>query len=329
MQNSLFEQKKSHIGGITVSSPVLLGGGVVKSPLAPELTGYLEDMAVLGAVTIGSITPDKRGGNNGVLNWPAVEGAYETYAAEGGLHANGMRNLGIVETMNNLPTDSAKPIIISIAGYSTEDYTNALKTIVSHENASAVKAVEVNCSCPTMGCAPLAYSLDALKEMFTEIKKLELTKPLWFKLSPYFTTEHIAILREQYPAYDFSACPTVTEDFMMDLQKLLKEYTGIMSAVIVSNGLPQVGRGAEIKVEKPDGTVSKVAGLSGAALKAGNLETIKFMKENGLTVDIIGCGGVLTKEDVTDYLNAGASGVQCSGGPIWGGGVIFFNNLTK
>jgi dihydroorotate dehydrogenase (NAD+) catalytic subunit len=321
MQKSLFEQKKSRVGGVTVNSPVFLGGGVVKSPLAPELVSYLEEVEVVGAVTIGSITPDERNGNTGVLNWPNVTGAYDTFKAEGGLHANGMRNLGIVETMNNLPTNSLKPVIISVAGYSTEDYTYALNTIVGHKNASAVKAIEVNCSCPTMGCAPFAYSLDALEGMFVEIKKLQLTKPLWFKLSPYFTTERIAIISAQYPAYDFSACPTVTEEFMTDLQKLLREYVGIMSAVIVSNGLPQVGRGSEIQIEKADGKVITVAGLSGTALKAGNIETIKFMKTNGLALDIIGCGGVLSKQDVIDYLDAGAAAVQCSGGPIWGGGV--------
>ena len=329
MQKALFEQKKSRVGGITVNSPVFLGGGVVKSPLAPELASYLDDAEIVGAVTIGSVTPDERTGNNGVLNWPHVSGEYDTFAIEGGLHANGMRNLGIVETMNNLPINALKPIIISVAGYSTTDYINALTTIVEHKNASLVKAIEVNCSCPTMGCAPLAYSLTDLEELFAEIKKLQLTKPLWFKLSPYFTAEKLAELSKQYPAYDFSACPTVTTEFMTSLLKLLKEYVGIMSAVIVSNGLPQVARGTEIKVEKADGTISSVAGLSGAALKAGNIETITFMKSSGLTLDIIGCGGVLTKEDVIEYLDAGAAAVQCSGGPIWGDGVTFFNQLTK
>lgn len=329
MQKSLFGQKKLRVGGITVNSPVLLGGGVVKSPLAPELAGYLFETDVVGAVTIGSATLYAREGNTGVLNWPTLTEEYETFAIEGGLHANGMRNLGIVETMKNLPTNSPKPMIVNVAGYSIEDYLQALKTIVGHEKSTHIKAIEVNCSCPTMGHAPLAYSIESLKEMFERIKELSLTKPLWFKLSPYFTEACIDKLSAEYPLYDFSACPTVTEDFMTDLQKLLREYVGIMSAVIISNGLPKVTRGSEIQIQQADGSVSKVAGLSGVALKAGNLKTIIFLKTSGITVDIIGCGGVLTKQDVTDYLDAGAVAVQCSGGPIWGGGVIFFNNVTK
>lgn len=329
MQKSLFGQKKLRVGGITVNSPVLLGGGVVKSPLAPELADYLFGTDAVGAVTIGSTTPNPRKGNTGVLNWPTLTEEYETFAIEGGLHANGMRNPGIVETMNNLPTNSPKPMIVSVAGYSIEDYLQALKTVTEHEKSTHIKAIEVNCSCPTMGHAPLAYSIESLKEMFEKIKELSLTKPLWFKLSPYYTVDDITKLSEQYPSFDFSACPTVTEDFMNDLQKLLREYVGIMSAVVVSNGLPQVSRGSEIQVKKTDGTVSNIAGLSGTVLKAGNLKTIKFLKGNGVTVDIIGCGGVLTKCDVIDYLDAGAAAVQCSGGPIWGGGVVFFNNVTK
>jgi dihydroorotate dehydrogenase len=329
MQKTLFKQTKSHVGGISVHSPVFLGGGVIKSPLAPELASYLEDAEIVGAVTIGSITTDARHGNEGTLNWPNVTGSYETYATEGGLHANGMRNLGLVETMNNLPKETAKPIVISVAGYSTDDYIAALQVITDHENAALVKAIEVNCSCPTMGCAPLAYSLEALHELFSEIKKLDLVKPLWFKLSPYFTADDITNLCEEYPQYDLKACPTVTEDFMTDLQKLLKKYTDIMSAVIVSNGLPQVARGTEIQVKKADGSVSVVAGLSGSALKVGNIKTIQSLKNNGFAVDIIGCGGVLTKQDVFDYLAAGAAAVQCSGGPIWGDGVVFFKNLVK
>ena len=79
MKNSLFQPKKARIGGILVNSQVFLGGGVIKSPLAPELVQYLTQINVVGAVTIGSITPEGRGGNTGVLNWPDVTGAYATF----------------------------------------------------------------------------------------------------------------------------------------------------------------------------------------------------------------------------------------------------------
>ncbi|MES2225538.1 MAG: hypothetical protein V4480_01900 [Patescibacteria group bacterium] len=321
--------KRYRVGGLSVSSPVFLGGGVVKSPLSPDIKDYLNIVDVVGAVTIGSITPNERTGNAGVLNWPGVHGAYQTFFAEGGLHANGMRNLGIIDTMDNLPPNSPKPIVISIAGYSTDEYLRSLKAIATHQNVSRVGAIEINCSCPTMGHAPLAYSIHSLRELFIEIKKLSVTKPLWFKLSPYLTSNDLTQLGAEYPSYDFSDCPTVTETFMDELQKLLKEYSEIISAVIVSNGLPQVVRGTEIQIKRADGTVSRSAGLSGRALKAGNLKTIRFLRAHDLAVDIIGCGGVLTTQDVSDYLEAGAAAVQCSGGPIWGGGPAFFKSLTE
>jgi dihydroorotate dehydrogenase (NAD+) catalytic subunit len=329
MRNQSFVQRKIRVGGVQVNSHVFLGAGVIKSPLAPELTQYIQSMDEIGAVTIGSVTLDERLGNIGTLNWPRVSGDYDTYKTQGGLHANGMRNLGVAKTMDNLPKDASKPVIISVAGYSTADYLCAIKLIVEHQNVQYVKAIEVNCSCPTMDYAPLAYSLESMAELLVGIKKLAITKPLWFKLSPYYTDREIKELSKQYPSYDFSQCPAVHEEFLDGLVRLLEMHIAVISAVIVSNGLPQVSRSSEIQVKKPDGTASTVAGLSGTALKANNLKTIAFMKEHNLVLDIIGCGGVLSKEDVSDYLQIGAAAVQCSGGPIWGNGAEFFTNLTK
>lgn len=315
------------VGGVDVSSAILLGAGVIKSPLQPELASYLSE-PTLGAVSIGSVTPGARDGNTGVLNWPEVKGAFETYKTEGGLHANGMRNLGIVGTLDALPKRGSKTVILSIAGYSTEDFVVMLKAVMSHKHAHRVSAIEINSSCPTMAGEPIAYSLTQLKELCVALGALNCTIPLWLKLSPYFTEAGITALQAQYPDMDLSHAPRVSDAFVPELAALLKEHTALFSALIVSNGLPHVGHQADIRVERADGTVSTVAGLSGAALKENNIATIRTLRSLGLTTDIIGCGGVLTKKDAADYLDAGAKAVQCTGGPVWGGGADFFKNFN-
>ena len=317
------------IGGVGVVSNLFLGAGVIKTTHNKEITGYLSQDSIVGALTIGSLTRSQRAGNVGSLNWPRVSGGFKTYLKDGGLHANGMKNMGIKETMDTLPTNSRIPLAVSLAGYSVEDYIFGLREILNHKNISLLSAIEINCSCPTMGRSPMAYSLETLSELFLEIKKIKSSKPLWFKLSPYFTEETISDMQKKYSEYDFSKSPIISCLFLVDLCNLLKENEGIISAIIVSNGLPGVSRGHEIRVNKDSGVIENSAGLSGKLLKENNLATIRLLRSRGVVSDVIGCGGVLSKSDLDDYLEAGAQAVQSVGGPVWGDGPLFLKTLIN
>ena len=179
-----------------------------------------------------------------------------------------------------------------------------------------------------MGSAPMAYSLETLSELFKEIRKTKSDKPLWFKLSPYFTEEAISDLHVKYPKYNFNKSPIINVSFIADLCGLLKQNQDVVSAIIVSNGLPGVFRGHNISVNKDSGIIDNGGGLSGKLLKENNLATIRLLRSHGVVSDIIGCGGVLGRKDIDDYISAGAQAVQAAGGPVWGGGPLFFKNFN-
>jgi len=54
---------------------------------------------------------------------------------------------------------------------------------------------------------------------------------------------------------------------------------------------------------------NKIGGLSGASIKPIGVRCVYELKKN-LQIPIIGCGGILSYEDVIEYLMAGASAVQ-------------------
>jgi dihydroorotate dehydrogenase (NAD+) catalytic subunit len=72
---------------------------------------------------------------------------------------------------------------------------------------------------------------------------------------------------------------------------------------------------------------NKIGGLSGASLKPIGVRCVYELKKN-LHIPIIGCGGILSSEDVIEYLMAGASAVQI--GSILGiEGLNSFNKILK
>jgi dihydroorotate dehydrogenase (NAD+) catalytic subunit len=72
---------------------------------------------------------------------------------------------------------------------------------------------------------------------------------------------------------------------------------------------------------------NRVGGLSGASIKPIGVRCVYELKKN-LNISIIGCGGILSHEDVIEYLMAGASAVQI--GTVLGfGGLNSFNKILK
>lgn len=110
------------------------------------------------------------------------------------------------------------------------------------------------------------------------------------------------------------------------------EHSKVVAAMVVSNTLPNVIHGDSITVRNANGSSHHKGGLSGPILRAHNLKLIGQMIATGITaeVDIIGCGGVGHGDHVTEYLEAGCAGVQCTSGPAWSAsGPRFFQQLLE
>ena len=144
------------------------------------------------------------------------------------------------------------------------------------------------------------------------------------------TAHELAWFANEHPSLDFGNTPTVPEDFVGDLCELLTEYPNILSAVVMTNTVPNVIHGDSITVQNSDGSVHHKGGLSGPILREHNLKLIEQMVSTGITadIDIIGCGGVMTGDDALTYLQAGCAGVQCTSGPAWSD-VKYFQQLLE
>lgn len=317
------------IGGIEMQFPLIVGAGVAKHP--NQVLQYLHPDVLLGAALSGSYTLDPREGNKdeknstGGLMWPHDLGGFMQYGF--GLNAWGMPNIGLQQAMELFPSGPAKPHLVSIAGFKTSEIIEMFELLKGNKH---IAGVELNGGCPNTGHLPVAYMLDALARLLEEVSKVGFDLPIWLKLSPYMTVLELAWFAKEYPNLDFGATPTVSEGFIGDLCELLAEYPNILSAVVMTNTLPNVVHNAGGICVSTAGGFHRKAGLSGPILRSHNLNLISQMVATGITadIDIIGCGGVMTGDDALAYLQAGCTGVQCTSGPAWSD-VRFFQSLLE
>lgn len=316
------------VGGIPMLFPIMVGAGACKTP--ESVIPYMRrGNLLLGAVVTGSYTPDARSGNDGILSYP--DEWQKFLELQFGLNAFGMPNMGYSQAaleLSQLFPAPAYPVIVSIAGFSVEDYVKGLTVFQS----TSAKGVEMNFGCPNAHdkkTVPIAYDIISMIQVLEASKELDIDCPIWIKLSPYVTLEEREELTALYPHLDFSNVPTVTESFLKEVLHHIMTYRQFIRAVVFSNTLPNViCRDANGKpaTSPNDGK----AGLSGPIIKAISLNLVKraraILPED---IDVIGSGGILTGDDVVDYLEAGAAGVQCTSGPFWyGDGPRFFANLV-
>ncbi len=313
------------VGGIPMLFPIMVGAGACKTP--ESVIPYMRrGNLLLGAVVTGSYTPDARSGNDGILSYPNEW--QELITQQFGLNAFGMPNMGYSQAvleLSRLFPSPAYPLIASIAGFSVDDYVKGLKAF----QLTPAKGIELNFGCPNTHAIPVSYDIISILQILEAFKLLDIGCPVWIKLSLYITMEEREKLSQQWPQIDFSNVPVVTAGFLAKVLHIIMPYREFIKAVVFSNTLPNViCRDANGKaVTSPnDGK----AGLSGPIIKAISLELVKQARRILPTsIDVIGSGGILTGDDVIDYLQAGASAVQCTSGPFWyGNGPRFFANLV-
>jgi dihydroorotate dehydrogenase (fumarate) len=311
------------IGGIEMSLPIILGAGVCKDPR--HLLPYLHPDLPLGAVIAGSATLEFRPGNDpenkGVVQWPDD---WTQFVERGiGLNSHGMPNSGIEEFLERFASVplNGRPALASLAGFSAKE--NA-RLVERADREPYLAGMEINMGCGNTGKIPDAYSYEnahaTLKALEYLARNGQLTKPIWIKLSPYITMTERDELAAVYPEIDFTHVPVVTEGFVEAMVRLIAQYP-FVKAIVFSNTLANCRRlGSDGKpVTTPfDGK----AGLSGPILKRISLELVLWSTDllpPWSHLDLIGCGGALTGDDVADYLRNGASAVQCVSGPVWHG----------
>lgn len=310
------------IGGIEMSLPIILAAGVAKHP--SRVIPYLKQDTLIGAAISGSYTLPARDGNQGTLQWPADFGELERQGF--GLNAWGMPNTGLREAQALFPQQT-KPHIVSIAGFSADEYVTMLTDMKGNKR---IAGGEINAGCPNTGHLPVAYVLADMEALLKKSREVHFDKPIWWKLSPYMTQKELAQFAREHPHLNFDGTPTVSEDHVERVCDLFSRYADVVSALVVSNTVPNVVYKTAISVRNADGSVHHKGGLSGPIVRSHNLKLVQRMVATGIAenVDIIGCGGVLTGNHALEYFDVGCKAVACASGPAWSD-AKFFQHLLE
>ena len=276
-------------GGVTLPhGPYMIGAGVCKSPAVTE------EWLKVAPVVSGSYTQEARAGNSGTVMCPQT--VDEFLELGGGLNAYGMPNMGFAQAaINFTDRESEQPLIVSIAGFSVDEYVKGVRIFGGLENVSAI---ELNFGCPNTQDEHktiMSFDHDSLNQVIHRVMQLGLSVPIWVKLSPYSNPQ--------------------------DLERTARVLNGFAGkgtfriAVVTCNTFPNAYLG-EGKIGPNDG----LAGLSGQAMKPVALgQVLQFRQQLTSSIDVIGVGGITCGNDIVDFLEAGAAAVQITSLAHWTG----------
>ena len=201
-------------------------------------------------------------------------------AAESGLiNAMGLPNPGIdvySEEIRFSKTLLRVPLIVSVFGYTAEDYA----AVATKAVLAGADAVELNVSCPHVKQtgAEIGQSPKLLSEVVLRTKDA-INKPLIVKLSPNVADITALAQAAVEAGADALTAVNTVKSMAIDAETMLPILANI--------------RG----------------GLSGAAIKPVALRCVYDIAEL-FDVPIIGCGGVTDWRDAVEFFLAGASAVQ-------------------
>ncbi len=198
----------------------------------------------------------------------------------GMLNSVGLQNPGVDAVIDNEFTELArvfsKKVIANVSGSTLEDYVEASKKLSA---CDIVGALEINISCPNVKDGGMAFGTNP--EVAAEITKAckeVATKPIYVKLSPNVTD-------------------------IVEIAKAV-EAAGA-DAITMINTL--LGMTIDLKKARPV-LARKMGGFSGPAIKPVAVRMV-YQVYQAVSIPIIGMGGVMTAEDVIEFMYAGATAV--------------------
>ena len=204
--------------------------------------------------------------------------------ASGMLNSIGLQNPGIEYFMNHdLPwlRKFDTKIIVNACGNSIDEYVELAKIL----NGIDIDAVELNLSCPNVkeGCMAFGVSYEGVKRVTSEVRKALTSKPLIVKLTPNVT------------------------DIVMPAKGA--EEAGADAVSLINTLL-----GMKIDVDKQRPVLANnTGGLSGPAIKPIAVRMV-YQVAQSIKIPILGLGGIISSEDVIEFMLAGATAVSIGTG---------------
>ncbi len=229
------------------------------------------DISILGGISVKGLTREVRQGNDS----PRIA---ETYG--GILNSVGLQNPGIDffidKTLGTLKNDDTV-IIANIAGSTIDDYLYMAERV----DNSSVDMVELNISCPNVkeGGSAFGAKPESVLKIVSAVRKVISKKPFIVKLTPNTASiVETALASQEAGADAISLINTIT------------------------------GMAVDVKTRKPI-LANIIGGLSGPAIKPVALRMV-WQASSAVNIPVIGMGGIMTAEDVVEFMLCGASAVQ-------------------
>lgn len=274
-----------NLHGLKLANPTMLASGILG--YTPETLRSIADGGA-GAVVTKSIGLKPR---RGYANPSVVQ------TDHGLINAMGLPNPGIDEYVNEIreaKTFLKVPLIVSVYGYSEEEYAIVAKKAID----AGADAIELNVSCPHVKetGSEIGQNPEILARVIKKVKAT-VNKPVFAKLSPNVTS--IADIAET----------------------AAKAGADVITAI---NTVKAIAVDAETTLPI---LANRVGGLSGPAVKPIAMRCVYDIYER-VKVPIIGCGGVTDWRDAVEFMLAGASAVQV-GTAIATEGPLVFQSVSR
>ena len=232
----------------------------------------LADINVLGAIVTKSVTRYPREGNPPprIVETPS-----------GMLNSIGLANIGVeeyIKKMIPLYEELKTPIIMNIAGSTEDEYCEILE--MTELVSSNIAGYEINISCPNVNVGGMEFGVDCdlTEQLTTRLRKLT-DRLLIMKLSPNVT--------------DIAAIGVAAEKGGADALSAINTLVGMSINTINKKSNIYYGYG----------------GLSGPAIKPAGLACVHKIYQ-AVDIPLIGIGGIISADDVLEYVLAGAVAVE-------------------
>ena len=230
----------------------------------------LYDISEIGGISTKGTTLEPRLGN------PVPRIAEGTSVI---LNAVGLQNPGVEHFIKyDLPFLREKGVVViaNVAGKTLDDYGEVCKKL-----DGLVDMVELNISCPNVHAGGMAFGIkpESIQEV-TKVSKNSLKKtPLIVKLSP--NVESIPVNAQ------------AAERGGADCLSLVNTFTGMV---------------IDLEKRKPI-IANNTGGVSGAGIKPIAVRMV-YEAVHAVKIPVIGMGGIMTGEDVVEFMMVGAKAVQ-------------------
>ncbi len=276
-----------HLRNRLVTSSSLLGYGVANAKVFAYGMSPISQFVPLerfGAVTTRTLTVEPREGHFTTQDvWPLheVPGLIKRYGqalrqVDGGwLNAFGWCNVGIDSYLRDYyPRTRGQNTIISVGGFSPEEFVTLIDKINQAVPSGDIAAVELNVSCHNVN-----FDFNSIIESVLAEAVPRSNHPVILKLSPDY-------------------------DYLAHARLAAKHGVSALTAINTVKGLrldPDTGQPL---------LKNRFGGLSGRAIKPIGLRVVAELRDADVTLPIIGTGGIRSFDDCREYFWAGADAVS-------------------